>query len=457
MPFKKRVSPFSYHNSYLFSLVETVFIQYSCAMRARRKQGPRPRRTTATLRVREIEQTKGGVIYTAFRVEGYKDPTTGKRKQPQFKTEEKARAFIATAQVAMLNKGQLHAVTTRLTPEQVAEAEAAFNRLGNRGTLDAAVTLYLGKAALPEKTTPLRDAITAFLIGKEKAGLRPQSRRQLESTVSRFIAFAESKGLNAVHEIDAETVEAYLQTVRAKNGVDPATPKTRRNYRLDLSSFFNWCANKDRRWTLANPCEGIGDDTIVDEGGEPEVLTIRQAARMMRDAESFADGALVRYLALALFAGIRPGGNKEGELRKLADHPELIDLKKGTIEIPGNIAKTRKKRLINIRPNLRKWLEATEGKPVLPKNQSRLLKTFRKKHGLSHDELRHTFISFHVGAFRSIGEAALEAGNSEGTVKKHYLNIPTKEQGEAFWRIAPKAARLTKRDSAIVIPFKKSA
>jgi hypothetical protein len=178
---------------------------------------------------------------------------------------------------------------------------------------------------------------------------------------------------------------------------------------------------------------------------------------MMRDAESFADGALVRYLALALFAGIRPGGNKDGELRKLADHPELIDLKKGVIEIPGTIAKTRKKRLINIRPNLRKWLEATEGKPVLPKNQSRLLKTFRKKHGLSHDELRHSFISFHVGAFRSIGDAALEAGNSETTIKKHYLNIPTEEQGKAFWRIAPKAARLTKKDSAIVIPFKKSA
>ena len=43
----------------------------------------------------------------------------------------------------------------------------------------------------------------------------------------------------------------------------------------------------------------------------------------------------------------------------------------------------------------------------------RLRLKFRKQFGLSHDILRHTFIQMFVGKFRSMGEAALQAGNSE--------------------------------------------
>ena len=56
----------------------------------------------------------------------------------------------------------------------------------------------------------------------------------------------------------------------------------------------------------------------------------------------------------------------------------------------------------------------------------------RKRHGLTHDVLRHSFISFHVAAFRSVGDAALEAGNTEGVVKAHYLNAATVAQETRF-------------------------
>ena len=34
-------------------------------------------------------------------------------------------------------------------------------------------------------------------------------------------------------------------------------------------------------------------------------------------------------------------------------------------------------------------------------------------------EARHSFISYHVALHRSIGDAALQAGDSEGIVKRH--------------------------------------
>lgn len=59
------------------------------------------------------------------------------------------------------------------------------------------------------------------------------------------------------------------------------------------------------------------------------------------------------------------------------------------------------------------------------------------KFGLTHDVLRHTFISMFVAKFRSMGEAALQAGNSESIIRKHYLDLKSKEESEQFLGIVP--------------------
>jgi len=417
--------------------------EQECTMATPRKRSAlRPKRKTATgLTIREITSLKHGVEYTAFLVQGWSED--GKRQRRQFKTDAEAKRFVSEKQVALLNNVPIHTVATRLNPEQINQAESAFSRLAGRATLDDAISHFLAKAAPPEKAVELRPAIRDFLIAKEREGLRAQSLRQLDSTLSRFRDHAETKGIKNVHDCDAATVENFLRSLRAKGGVERATAKTWNNYRADLSSFFSWSRDLRRRWILANPCEGV-TKIKLDGTGEPARLSIWKTARLMRDAETRHEGKLARYFALALFAGIRPG--PEGELYKLAKHPErdrLIDLKRGIITIPPEVSKTRQKRQIVIRPALRAWLEAT-GPEILPTNSDRFLKEMRKRHGLTHDVLRHSFISFHVAAFRSVGDAALEAGNSEGVIKKHYLNLASVTQGNAFWRIAPKGHRIAK-------------
>ena len=64
--------------------------------------------------------------------------------------------------------------------------------------------------------------------------------------------------------------------------------------------------------------------------------------------------------------------------------------------------------------------------------------TARRKFKLSNDVLRHTYISMLVGKFRSVGDAALQAGNSEAIIRKHYLNLKTTEEAKRFWNIKPK-------------------
>jgi hypothetical protein len=43
----------------------------------------------------------------------------------------------------------------------------------------------------------------------------------------------------------------------------------------------------------------------------------------------------------------------------------------------------------------------------------------------------------HVAKFRSMGEAALQAGNSESIIRKHYLDLKTPAEAEEFFSIMP--------------------
>jgi hypothetical protein len=36
-----------------------------------------------------------------------------------------------------------------------------------------------------------------------------------------------------------------------------------------------------------------------------------------------------------------------------------------------------------------------------------------------------------------MGDTALQAGNSEAIIKKHYLNLVSPEEADAFWQIVP--------------------
>ena len=65
----------------------------------------------------------------------------------------------------------------------------------------------------------------------------------------------------------------------------------------------------------------------------------------------------------------------------------------------------------------------------------------RKERKLSHNVLRHTYISMTVGSFRSVGDAALQAGNSESVIRKYYLDLVTTEEADRFWRIVPRGMK----------------
>jgi integrase len=403
---------------------------HGCIMR-RTSVTPK-RKGSNKLTIREITESKDGYSWTTYLVQGWRE--SGKWKRRKFKTRSEAEAFIAVKSVELLNADTaLRSVVTKLDKEQMAEAETCIARLGGGGrySLTEAVDYFLQHWCAPDLVVTISDARWAFLEAKERE-VRARSLKQLESSVR---VFGEFMADTHVHTITAEDVERYLKSLRGRDGMSQASPKTWNNARADLSSFLGWCADPRRRWLAVNPVAHVPKLKV--SAGVPETLDVRQCRELMGFVENYRDGQLIPYFALALFTGIRTGG----ELEKLAEHPdrhELIDLKRGVIRIPPEVSKTRQLRTVTITPNLAAWLRcAPQPLVILPPNHDRCVKLIREKFAIGRDVLRHTFITMHVGLSGSVGRAALEAGNSESVVKRHYLNLAGASEAVDFWAIAP--------------------
>jgi hypothetical protein len=135
-----------------------------------------------------------------------------------------------------------------------------------------------------------------------------------------------------------------------------------------------------------------------------------------------------------------------------------VRLETAAITIEPWVSKVNMRRLVIIQPNLAAWLRAypLENYPIIPpkdkmKNVAGKITSLRQKFGLGHDVLRHTFISMHVAKFRSMGDAALQAGNSESIIRRHYLNVTTPQEAESFFKIMPGKKTEAKAPQAVPV------
>lgn len=160
----------------------------------------------------------------------------------------------------------------------------------------------------------------------------------------------------------------------------------------------------------------------------------------MAYAAGYEGGAMAKYFALALFAGLRSG--PDGELLKLARHPDrakLLDLARSVIHVQPEISKTHQYRQTTIRPSLHQWPTRFDG-DIWPTNADRMVKHIRTRFALGHDVLLHSFFSHVAAAEKSVERAALEGGHTESILRRHYLNLANTDEAQDFWRIMPPGA-----------------
>ena len=197
---------------------------------------------------------------------------------------------------------------------------------------------------------------------------------------------------------------------------------------------------------------------------EVSILSPEDAEEVLRRAEKHAP-VLVLYLAIGLFAGLRP----MNELRGL--DWEDIDLGGNRITVSRASSKTNRARLVPISPNLAAWLgaipkakrkgrifysrrlldwitgrEPREDKRIKKpgkqkKADKKAGKSLRKKFGSlpwGQDIMRHTRTSYRMAETKNAPMVAEEGGHTQQIMKLHYTNQRiTDEAVKKFWAIMP--------------------
>ena len=374
-------------------------------------------------------ENRNGV--TSWRVGGW---LHGFRIRKNFKSREEAAAEAATLEIKALQATSgLRSLATTLTDEQSREAEAAFRRHADKPRpLSFYLDFALANYRQPENQKSLSDAITDYKRSKSHEHEQGQlSAPQLARIGWDLKRLDEHFPKRSVAELTLPAIVAFLE--KGRPGM-----KTYNNRRGIVSTFFKFAFH---RGSIAeNPMPKVPHYRIRRKRGSAVTLSTAQAAELMEHFETFEGGRWIPYFALCLFAGIRPGV-PDGEITKI--RPDDVNLETGIISISADVSKVREPRRITMQPNLAAWLRAypLSKFPIVVGNFKKRREKFRDRFNLSHDVLRHTFISMFVAKFRSIGEASIQAGNSESIIRRHYLDLKSTEEGAAFFAITPKHAQ----------------
>jgi len=388
----------------------------------------------ATFQISEFTNPSGDVVY---RVSGWLD---GKRVRKNFPTRAEAEAERQTLEIQLLQRDTgVRAAATRLTDDQLHEAETAFRRLAGKPHplafyLDFALTNYRE----PVSQKPLTEAVAEYVAMKEH--------EREQDMLSEPYLVRMKRDLKRLQKYFPEATVAELTGTRLIGYFEArrAALKTYNNRRGIVSTFLKFALQRD--WLTDNPLAKIPPRRIRRRRGGAVTLTAAQAKKMMAFVEE-QHASAVPFFALCLFAGIRPC-LRTGEILRL--QPEHIDLDAGMIRIDSGVSKVREPRNVTIQPNLAAWLRAypLKGFPIISANLQHVREKVVEKFNLTHDVMRHSYISMFVAKFRSIGEAALQAGNSESIIRKHYLDLKSPAEAEQFFGILPQGGT-----SAVAFPI----
>ena len=218
------------------------------------------------------------------------------------------------------------------------------------------------------------------------------------------------------------------------------SPRTRNNMRSCVQTLFNFAIA--RKYLPKDHDELDAVARVKDGEGEIEVFTPVEMAEMLHRA----DDALIPFLALGGFAGIR-----HAEILRL-DWRD-IQFEAGIIEIRAAKAKTASRRTIPLLDNLRAWLAPScevSGPVCVYRNVAseltRLVRDInarrkeRKVNGVfmwKKNALRHSFISYRVAAVQNVAQVALEAGNSPQMIFRHYRALVRPTDAVKWFSIMP--------------------
>jgi integrase len=301
----------------------------------------------------------------------------------------------------------------------VLEYASARKTLGDVSLLDA-VQFYMRHNGHSIEQVPVSKAIKDFLKEKTEQGLSKVYLDDLRYRLGRFEAAFHCN----LNQVSCDDVRKFLAAQKL-------APRSYNNFLRTLKTFLGYA--KTRRW--------ISKELDLTEGMTPrkeilkpvEIFEPSEVEKLLIACNT----ELSACLALAAFAGVR----MEEILRMTW---EDVYRRKGFVEIEAQKAKTARRRLVPISPNLANWLalsDAPKG-PLWPWSKAYLFEAIPNAAKSAdvrwkRNALRHSFISYRLAITQNKNQVAEEAGNSSRMIDSHYRELVTPEQAKAWFEVFP--------------------
>jgi integrase len=299
----------------------------------------------------------------------------------------------------------------------------ARDKLADYGkTIDDAVHYFVDHLERIRRCkTTVADLVAELLAAKRKDGRSDIYLRDLRNLLA---IFSRDFGNRSIAGITVEELDNWLRAL-------PGSPKTRTNFRTNVGVLFSYAAR--RRMIDSNPVLHTAKPKLPDN--PPEIFTVDELRALLQAANRGAPD-VVPMLTIGAFAGLR-----DAEIKRL-DWSE-VDLSRGHIEVKAAKAKSARRRIIPIQPNLAEWLRpyaAMKG-TVVPEGARGKLDRVCKAAGLSrwpNNGLRHSFASYRLAACYDAPRVAGELGHtSPQMLYSTYRELVLPEEAERYWRLIP--------------------
>ena len=264
---------------------------------------------------------------------------------------------------------------------------------------------------------PLGVVIQECLAAKERANRRPLYLTELRRSLTKFMVGREGADPRLISPAD---LEAFFLANDYSMG-------TRLTMISRLSTLFGFA--QKRGYIEHNPALRLERPVI--EQKAPMILSPAEASTLLEYAGYIG---MLAYVVIGMFVGVRP---VETERLSWAD----IDAGRGIIRVDAAASKVRRRRIIQVEPNVTAWLQSLDqSKPITPPQKRAKLRSLAmllKLDYLPHDCLRHTAASYLMALHKDSGKVATHLGNSPGVLLARYYQLVSPDHCAAFWNILP--------------------
>ena len=392
--------------------------------------------------------TKGGKVYDSFTIVFIQ---AGRRVRRRATTIDAARD-IAMSAARQLAEGVGHVAI--LTPSEVADYASATKLLRQHPgvTLIAAVAEWIaareaiGAGSIVEACKAQRK-----LVSKE-SGFKPATlanvyedfiaRLQRDGASDRYIEDCRSRMGRLkqtfhgyIHCITHEDLSGWLDRLKV-------SPRTRKNFRTAAVGLFKFAKDQGHLprnvQTEAELLPDIKRLKAVTKDAEIGIYTPKQFLKMLEAAPAH----LLPVLAIGGLAGLR-----SSEICRL----KWQDIRKNEIIVKANDAKTGSRRVVPVVPALALWLS----KVKRGEDEQRVCQNYSKESALAravtkalnsagiipvHNGLRHSFCTYRLADIKNAAQVALEAGNSQTMLFRHYRALATANEGKNWFSVRPRTS-----------------